>query len=143
MYRDRNTNNRLKDTATSLNEFCQRYRAYARQGDMQRRPMPIHYDSYLDKGFTADYYFTTYNVPTVDINISEEDLYKLFDDLAEVDSEDYNEYVRLRKALGEHFILAHYEAKRKREAEDRVRRDNPGVQKAWENYQMMLKLAGG
>ena len=143
MYRDRNSNNRLKDTATRLNEFCQRYRAYARQGDMQRRPMPIHYDSYLDRGFTADYHFTTYEIPTVNINIAEEDLDRLCNDLAEVDSEEYNEYVRLRKALGEHFVLEHYEDKRKQLRESEIRKSNPGVQKAWENYQMMLKLAGG
>lgn len=142
MYRDRNSS-RLRDRATSLQEFCQRYRAYARQGDPMRKPLPIHYDSYLDKGFKADYYFETYSVPTVNINISEEDLDKLCNDLAEVDSEDYNEYVRLRKALGEHFVLEFYEAKRKMSWESQIRKDNPGVQKAWENYQMMLKLAGG
>ena len=140
MYRDRN-NNRLRDKATSLNEFCQRYRAYARQGDPQSRPIPIKYDSYLDKGFTADYHFETYSVPTVDINISEEDLIKLFEDLAEMDSEDYNEYVRLRKALGEHFVLDLYEVKSREEREHRIRQNNPGVQKAWEEYQLLLKLA--
>ena len=142
MYRDR-TNNRLRDKATSLQEFCQRYRAYARQGDPQRRSMPIHNDKYLDKGFKADYYFETYSIPTVNITISEEDLEKLCNDLAEVDSEDYNEYVRHRKELGEYFVLEHYEAKRKQQRESEIRRSNPGVQKAWENYQMMLKLAGG
>jgi hypothetical protein len=140
MYRD---SNRLKDKATNLTEFCQRYRAYARQGDPQRRHAPMYYDRWMNKGFKSDYYFETYSVPTVDINISEEDLEKLCNDLAEIDSGDYIEYARLRKELGEHFVLEHYEAKRKQQRESEIRRNNPGVQKAWKNYQMMLKLAGG
>jgi len=140
MYRD---SNRLKDRATSLNEFCKRYRAYACQGKPINQPQPLKFDKWLDKEFVYDTYIHTYSVPTVDINISEEDLDKLCNDLAEVDSEDYNEYVRLRKALGEHFILDHYEIKARQIREEQARKENPGVQKAWENYQLMLKLAGG
>jgi hypothetical protein len=139
MHRD----NRLKDKATWLQAFCQRYRAYARQGDPQRQSMPRHHNSYFDKGFKEDHYFETYSIPTVDINLAEEDLGKLYNDLAELDSENYHAYVRHRKALGEYFVLEYYEAKRKQQRECEIRKRNPGVQKAWETYQLVLKLAGG
>jgi hypothetical protein len=61
--------------------------------------------------------------------------------LAEMDSEEYNEYIRHRKGLGEHFIIDFYEHRRIQENEKRVRNSNPGVQKAWEEYQLLLKLS--
>lgn len=41
--------------------------------------------------------------------------------------------------MGQRIMVADYNSRR----EARVRAENPGVQKAWENYQMMLKIAGG
>jgi hypothetical protein len=134
----------IKSFGKELNEFCSRYRAYPRQGQPVRRSKKLNITDWVnpkDEWTFAN--LPTYEVPTVDLNISEEDLKKLFDDLAEVDSGEYKEYLRTRKVLGDHFMLDLYEVKGRQAREERARQANPGVQKAWENYQMMLKLAGG
>lgn len=132
----------IKSFGKHLNEFCSRYRAYARTGPTMRRAEPISFKNWKDDDFYHAH-MNTYEVPALELTISEEDLQKLMDDLAEVDTPDYNEYQRMRKMLGEHFLLDLHSYKLQQAREDRARRENPGVQKAWENYQLMLKLAGG
>lgn len=129
----------LKD----FNEFCKKYRIQAREGRPSQRAQPF---SYKDWGKEVDFRhlsLNTFSVPTYDLNIEQDSLNQLMDDLAEIDSEEFNEYMRLRKALGEHFVLDLYQYKSKEAREEKARKDNPGVQKSWENYQLMLKLAGG
>lgn len=141
--RDYYSNSINREQMDSLQKFCQRYRAQARTGRPVRRAEPISYNPHWYKDDYKDYFINTFEVETIDLNITEEDFRQLLKDLAEMDSEDYNEYVRLRKHLGEHFVLELYELKGREERERRARTNNPGVQKAWENYQLMLKLAGG
>ena len=131
-----------RERLDTLQQFCQRYKAHAKQGRPVRRSQPISYQGWTKEDY-KDLYLNTFEVETIDLNITEEDFRQLLNDLAEMDSEDWNEYVRHRKGLGEHFILEFYEHRRLQDREKRVRESNPGVQKAWENYQMMLKLAGG
>lgn len=129
-----------------LAEFCKKYHAEARRGKpirQYRSPMRVRdllaeFES--DTPISAT--FETYSSPSVEITISDSHLDKLLANLAEIDSEEYNEYVSLRKAIGENFVLDMYNARQEQVKEEQMRKDNPGVQKAWENYQMMLKLAG-
>lgn len=132
-----------KEPLRDLHEFCQRYRAQAKTGRPVRRTEPISFKQWTKDTDFQDLYINTFDVETIDLNLTQEDFKQLLDDLSELDSEDYNEYVRLRKHLGEHFILEFIDQKGKQTREQRIRYDNPGVQKAWENYQLMLKLAGG
>lgn len=128
----------------SLNKFCSRYRATAKQGRPMRRSQPLSYKDWMDD--KQDFFSTSLNmfeVPTVELTISEDDFKELLNEVDELDSDDYREYLRLTKALGEHFVIDLYSLRREKEREERVRNANPGVQKAWENYQLMLKLAGG
>lgn len=132
-----------KEKISDLEKFCKRYRIQARQGRTIRRPEPISYKPYTFEDDFRNVYINTVEMPTYDLNITEEDFKQLLNDLAEMDSEEYNEYVRLRKSLGEHFVVDLYGLKSQQERERRIRATSPGVQKAWENYQLMLKLAGG
>jgi hypothetical protein len=133
----------IKSFGKELNEFCSRYRAYARQGQTVRRSKKLNLTDWVNP--KDDWTFANMPIqelPTVDINISEEDLKNLFDDLAEVECGEYQEYLRTKKVLGDHFMIDLYSIKGREEREQRARAANPGVQKAWENYQLMLKLSG-
>lgn len=133
----------VKDFSRYVNEFCSRYRAKVRRGGTLRRSKPIQYNEWKYEADFRDVFMETYDLPAVDITISEEDLSKLVNDLAEFETGDYAEYVRMKRSLGDHFMLDLYEFKGRQAREERARQENPGVQKAWENYQLMLKLVGG
>ena len=129
----------------SIGKFCDRYHATARPGRPLQKIEPISYNpfSYKDDDVFNNVYMNTVTVPSVELTISEEDFQRLMSETEEIDSEDYKEYLRLTKALGQHFIVDYYSYKHQMAREEAARNKNPGVQKAWENYQLMLKLAGG
>jgi hypothetical protein len=124
----------------NLNKFCSQYRAHVKAGQPMRRVDPIWADPISNN--YRDFHVTTYEVPTVEIVISENDLSALMNDLAEMDTSEYNEFVRYNKILGRGFMNDLQTYKYRQSKEEHIRNQNPGVKKAWENYQLMLKLAG-
>lgn len=127
----------------SMEIFAKKYYAKIRHGQMTRRPEPIRYMDFNNKVYDQDYYINTYDVQTFDINIAEEEFKKLLNAIEEIDSQEYRTYQQLTSVLGENFISEIQNHKYRESREASLRNLNPGVQKAWENYQLMLKLAGG
>jgi hypothetical protein len=83
-------------------------------------------------------HMTTYESPIVEMEMPLESLEKM--------AEDSSDLEELRKRYGENIVemgisVMHDDWRQRHEAS--IRRSNPGVQKAWERYQMMLKIAGG
>lgn len=126
--------------AEDLNKFCSRYRAQAKSGQTTRRADPVWSDSSYSS--YRDLYMNTYEVPTVVLTMSEPDLIALMNELNEVNTPEYKEFVGCRKILGHGFINELQSYKYRQSREEQIRNQNPGVKKAWENYQLMLKLAG-
>ena len=104
-----------------------------------RRAQPYQYVPY---DFTTDY-TTNHYLETYEENIVEMELpLSSFQTLAE----HANDLEELRARfgpnideMGQRIMMEDYRARQ----ESLVRKNNPGVQKAWEKYQMMLKIAGG
>ena len=60
--------------------------------------------------------------------------------------EDVENYRTLRSRYGDNiadYLNEAHDQAVKLDYESRIRRHNPGVQLAWDKYQMMLKIAGG
>lgn len=134
----------LNEKNKYLQNFCRQYYATVRPGRMLQRPEPMQFRGWDNspKDF-YHYHVTTYEVPSVEINLAEPEFNKLLSDLDEISSNDYNSYTKLKEMFGDRFVaeITYHKSRESREASLRSR--NPGVQKAWENYQLMLKLAGG
>jgi hypothetical protein len=133
-----------KNFSKSIHDFCRRYCADVRSGRPIQKAQPISYSDW-SKG-NVDFmnlHIGHYSVPSVEIKISEEDFKNVLNALDEIDEREYQEFIRLKKTLGDHFMIDLYSIKGREEREQRARAANPGVQKAWENYQLMLKLATG
>ena len=121
-----------------VTRFLQNYRAQARVVDKQAyyEREPISY------GLSATDYMEKYQQihyqNVIELSIAEKDLLKLIEDTETVDE--------LNRKYGPDIDIYIQEANktlRKIDRENRIRINNPGVQLAWEKYQMMLKIAGG
>ena len=121
-----------------VNKFLQHYRAQARIIDKQAcyKREPISYN------FTATEYAAQYQQiyyqNVIELSLTEEDLLKLIED-----AETADEFNRKYGPDIDSFIQEANRTLRKIDRENQVRARNPGVQLAWEKYQMMLKIAGG
>lgn len=124
----------------STARFLDEYRATARLGEIQRRyrPQPINYSTLAGPVKYEDYYAETYSERMIELTVAQEDFERMISDI-----EDIND---LRKAHGLNIVTYINEAHKYAQQlsyENRIRKQNPGVQLAWEKYQMMLKIAGG
>lgn len=133
------TNRNSQRDSIDLKEFCHMYSADTRPGHSRYRAEPINYTffkelTHLEQGVTR--------VETIDINLSNEDFKLLLEDLSAVHSDNFIQYDRQCRELGEHFMVELYELRTQKSRERKIRESHPGVLKAWENYQIMLKLVG-
>jgi hypothetical protein len=119
-------------------KFLQRYRAQARIIDKQayykREPVSYNFSAtdYMEK------YQQVHYQNVIELSIAEQDLINLIDDNETADN--------LMQKYGpdiDTFIQEANKTLRNIDRENRIRANNPGVQLAWEKYQMMLKIAGG
>lgn len=134
----------IKVVIMDLKEFCYRFKIYnVRKGQPYKQvdPYPMQFAT-RHKDFYADYSMRAYEVSTTEITISDVELDKLMTELDEIKSRDYHEFVNLKKQLGDGFMYDFHRELYSKQREERVRSNTPAVQKAWDNYQLMLKLAG-
>lgn len=122
-----------------VNKFLENYRAKASIIDRQAyyEPMTYRFNSDFSDRYT-DQYATTYYQNVIQLSLSEDDLARLIEDAASTEDLRRQYGPNIMPFIENAHVLANHIA-----AEERIRRTNPGVQLAWEKYQMMLKIAGG
>lgn len=101
------------------------------------KPEPFHFDPSNSNNFYQTH-MTTYESPIVEMEMPLESLEKMAEALTDMD-ELKSRYGPNIDEMGINILNTDF----KNRNEAAIRRDNPGVQKAWERYQTMLKLAGG
>lgn len=125
---------------TDVKEFLHTYRASVNLGQVEQRyrSAPFNYSFNTSDFREYNQQVETYYQQIVELRLAEEDFTKLVEDA---------EYVEdIRRKYGPDIMRYVEDATRTNNAawqEQRIRKANPGVQLAWEKYQMMLKIAGG
>jgi hypothetical protein len=121
-----------------INKFLQRYRVKTAVIDRQQSYTPQPFSYSFDATEYKSVYQQTYYQDVLQLTITDEDLLRLIEDVESSEE--------LRHKYGPNIDLfinnAHLIAN-KNDHEARIRNNNPGVQLAWEKYQLMLKIAGG
>lgn len=121
-------------------KFLNKYRARARLGEIEQRYhlQPINFAASGYSTRYEDLYSQTYTQRMVELTVAQEDLERMIDDIEAIDD--------LRKIHGPNIVTYINDAHKHTQQlsyEYSVRKNNPGVQLAWDKYQMMLKVAGG
>jgi predicted transcriptional regulator len=88
--------------------------------------------------FTQDFKIAIHDQPVVELEIPLEEFHKLAEQVHDLED------LRVRfghriEEVGERIIAREWQDSRERQLRD----STPAVKKAWENYQLMLKIAGG
>jgi hypothetical protein len=120
-----------------VQKFCADYRIDISLTSKQRAEYePTSFDPY---GYSSVYMTKqlTYQ-PIVRLEISESDLERLINDADDAKEINRTYGPHVRRILDESSITASRNMR-----ESLIRKEHPGVQLAWDKYQMMLKLAGG
>ena len=125
---------------TTTEEFCRRYEARVeRSGRYYRRaePSPWRISDYRETSSIADERFLHFvEVPLVKITLPEDRLGALVEherrvtDMIDKKSQFHSKYHVLDHIIQEH------------EEESRLRSTNPALKKAWDNYQLLLRIHG-
>ena len=125
---------------TTIEEFCRRYEARVeRTGQYYRRaePSPWRISDYRETSSIADGRFLHFvEVPLVAITLPEDRLGALIEherrvtDMIDKKSQFHSKYHVLDHIIQEH------------EEESRLRSTNPALKKAWDNYQLLLRIHG-
>ena len=124
-----------------IDKFLHKYRATAKITTHQQaayRTQSYDYKPPSDPDMFRNLYTETYYQSVIEISITEDELRVLMDDASEAEElrRQYGPHVRANLDSANNELLL---ARR----EKSIRQSNPGVQLAWEKYQMMLKIAGG
>jgi hypothetical protein len=123
---------------TELNKFCYRYEArIERTGRYHRRaePSPWRVNDYPDTSVVKQANFMNFTeVPMVAITLPEDRLGALIEHEKRVsDMIERKPMYPSKYSVLDHIIQEH-------EEECRLRHTNPALKKAWENYQMLLRM---
>jgi hypothetical protein len=121
-----------------VDEFCHKYQAEARPSARRwNRAKPVPYSVFESQGMNAFETREYETIPMVEITMPEDRFRALLEHdhwLANAGLHDNghftNNVMRVANMVVEH------------ERECRIRQENPAVQKAWEQYQIMLGLYG-
>lgn len=129
----------------SYQYFCKRYNAQV-QPSRQRlvKSQPLHYNHNWSKDNDFnDFHINTYEVPAVDITLPEEDFGNLLNIFEEIENpqSDWSQFEYYKKRLGPDFISRAIYQIEATEREQRIRARVPALQKAWDNYQLLLKIS--
>ena len=119
-----------------LENFCKTYGVIGhvtREHTTRAEPPRYNYNSDIN-----NYYLNTYQVPVVSLKMPEDMLEKMIYILEDFQELERRYGPRLNEII-DHSLRAVDEDLRL----SSIRKNNPGVQLAWEKYQMMLKIAGG
>jgi hypothetical protein len=119
-----------------LKEFCYKYDAQVRPSSQQwRRHTPIPYKVFEDQGMTAFEQRTYETIPMVDITMPEDRFRALLE---------YNKWIeRAGLQNNQHFqnnVMRVSQMVVDHERECRLRQQHAAVQKAWEQYQILLGM---
>ena len=130
----------MMNNNTTTEEFCRRYEARVeRTGQRHRRaePSPWRISDYRETSSIADGRFLHFvEVPLVAITLPEDRLGALVEHeqrvtaMIDTKSQFHSRYSVLDNIIREH------------EEECRLRYTNPALKKAWENYQLLLRIHG-
>lgn len=126
--------------------FIKRYEATVRSGRPMRRTVP-NFD-YLPYRYESKPFYDelkVQDVPSVEIDMPQECFESLLDIFGEIENpnSDWGKFEYYNKHLGPGWIERVIYEDTQRTRESKIRDSNPGLKKAWENYQLMLKLSGG
>jgi hypothetical protein len=120
-----------------VDEFLRKYQIQARRSSKQARRIP-EFKPYDFNHYAVEYQMHVETYEVFELEMAEDALLEL----AERD-QTINEIERNWGPNAVH----HYQEARQiiwyNSHDARIRSSNPGVQKAWERYQMLLKIAGG
>ena len=124
----------------SFEKFCRHYEARVeRTGQCHRRaePSPWRISDYRETSSIADDRFLHFvEIPLVAITLPEDRLGALIEHERRVtDMIDTKSQFHSRYSVLDHIIREH-------EEESRLRSTNPALKKAWENYQLLLRIHG-
>ena len=130
----------MNNNTATTEEFCRRYEARVeRTGQRYRRaePSPWRISDYRETSSIADESFLHFvEVPLVAITLPEDRLGALIEHERRVtDMIDTKSQFHSRYSVLDHIIREH-------EEESRLRSTNPALKKAWENYQLLLRIHG-
>lgn len=125
---------------TTTEEFCSRYDARVEHTDQRhRRAEPSYWwnGDYRETSSIADEsFFHFVEVPLVKITLPEDRLGALIEHEQRITSMvDTKSQFHSRYSVLDHIIREH-------EEECRLRYTNPALKKAWENYQLLLRIHG-
>lgn len=125
--------------------FCKKYGAQVRPSrERITKTTPIGYNPnwYEDKDY-ADMYLDTHSVPAVEVLLAEEDFNKLINVVEEIENpqSDWSQFEYYKKRLGPDFISRAIYQIEATDREQRIRARVPALQKAWENYQLLLSIS--
>jgi DNA repair ATPase RecN len=125
--------------ARVVEQFLQKFGATATITYRQEAKYnPVSFDFNKDPYFNYSTSIMKETVPIVNMEIREDQLRSIVERL-----EDLEEMQRRYGPNIEFVVKETMQAQASEWRESRIRKENPGVQLAWEKYQMMLKIAGG
>lgn len=130
----------MNNNNTTTEEFCRRYEARVeRTGRYHRRaePSPWRISDYRETSSLADERFLHFvEVPLVAITLPEDRLGALIEHERRVtDMIERKPMYPTKYSVLDHIIREH-------EEECRLRSTNPALKKAWDNYQLLLRIHG-
>jgi hypothetical protein len=130
----------MNNNNTTTEEFCRRYEARVeRTGRYHRRaePSPWRMSDYRETSSIADERFLHFvEVPLVAITLPEDRLGALIEHERRVtDMIERKPMYPTKYSVLDHIIREH-------EEECRLRSTNPALKKAWDNYQLLLRIHG-
>ena len=130
----------MNNNNTTTEEFCRRYEArLERTGRYHRRaePSPWRISDYRETSSIADERFLHFvEVPLVAITLPEDRLGALIEHERRVtDMIERKPMYPTKYSVLDHIIQEH-------EEECRLRSTNPALKKAWDNYQLLLRIHG-
>ena len=128
----------MMNNNTTTEEFCRRYEARVeRTGQRHRRaePSPWRISDYRETSSIADERFLHFvEVPLVKITLPEDRLGALVEHERRISAMlDLEQYLSHKHQQIEAIIAEH-------EEECRLRYTNPALKKAWDNYQLLLRI---
>lgn len=125
-------------SSSCVQRFEHRFNARARPSNMEiRQPVTGRYDPYANEDVHR-----TKTVPAVEILISERDFDELLRISEFLDSDEYRRILYMDSVMGETWLNNILNQQDRNQREHHLRTKFPALQKAWDQYQLLLKLTG-
>lgn len=110
----------------------------AKQVYLRKVESPRLIDDFDFRNDYMSYHLQTHDVPALEITIAVDDIARLL--------EKQDDMEHLERIYGPNVMDDVHKSRlvlQREHQEEYVRRNNPALQKAWDNYQLLLKIAGG